>query len=382
MPRVCLLAPALQTGDAVGHDLSAMYAWLHERGIEAHVHAQYWTPQVALPVEPLARYAAYSREPDTITIYHHSTSWSAGLDPFLNAAGAKIVRYHGVTPSAFFAPYDAELLHTTSDGRRQTETLAGSDRVDLFLCDSDHNARELARLGAHPERCAVMPPFHTLSELDELPADVAVLQRYLDGTHNVLFVGRVVPNKGHRHLLGTLAAFQRLFGRPVRLFLVGDLDSRLRAYHEELVALAQGLRIADAVVITGRVDAAQLKAYYLLAHAFLVMSEHEGFCVPLVEAMAYGVPVVAYASSAVAETVGDAGLLLDGLDYDHYAAALEIVLTRGDVCEMLRAGQRARLADRFSLAAVARRFAQVLSPWLGEAVDGRPGGASARGASL
>jgi glycosyltransferase involved in cell wall biosynthesis len=372
MRRVCLLAPALQTGDAVGNDVTGMFAALRRRGVEVRVLAQSWTPQVALPVEPIAHYAAGAGEPETLSIYHHATAWPAGLEPFLAAAGPKIVRYHGVTPPSFFAPYCAELLHTTSEGRRQTEMLARSAGIDLFLNDSEHNARELRRLGAPAERCAVVPPFHTLDELASLAADVSVLERYLDDTANLLFVGRLAPNKGHCHLLGVLAAFRRLFGRPLRLLLVGDCDPRLRTYHEELALLARGLRVADAVVTTGHVDAAQLKAYYLLAHAFLVMSEHEGFCVPLVEAMAHRIPIVAYASTAVTETVGDAGLLLHGLDYDHYAAALEVVLTRDPVRRWLRARQASRLEECFGATAVERRFAQALRTWLGEVDGGAP----------
>jgi glycosyltransferase involved in cell wall biosynthesis len=356
-----------------------MYALLRLRGIEVHALTQDLLHNVPLPVERMTRYAAYARQPDTISIYHHSTYWAEGLAPFLDAAGPKIVRYHGVTPASFFAPYCDELAHTTAQGRRQTATLARSDRVDLFLSDSDHNRRELQELGAPPERGAVAPPFHTLTELEDLPADLTLLERYLDDTCNVLFVGRVAPNKGHRHLLGTLSAFRRLFDRPVRLFIVGHLDPRLRAYHEELTALARGLHVADAALFTGRVHAAQLKAYYLLAHVFLVMSEHEGFCVPVVEAMAHAVPVVAY--TAPGETVGDAGLVLPGLDYDHYAAAIEIVLARADVRETLRARQRARLADRFSTAAVARQFERALAPWLGAARAGGSDAARADGAA-
>jgi glycosyltransferase involved in cell wall biosynthesis len=142
-----------------------------------------------------------------------------------------------------------------------------------------------------------------------------------------------------------------------------------------LVLLARGLRVADSTVWTGRVSAAQLKAYYLLAHAFLVMSEHEGFCVPVVEAMAYRVPVVAHASTAVAETVGDGGLVLQGLDYDHYAAALELVLERADVRQLVLGRQRHCLADRFAAPAVERQFEAALVPWLG-AVDRLPASAA------
>jgi glycosyltransferase involved in cell wall biosynthesis len=378
MGRVCLLVPALQPEDAIGNDVAGMYAFFRQRGVETHVLAQGWAPQAVLPVEPVARYPAYAAQRDTLSIYHHSTFWADVDAAFLAAAGPKILRYHAITPPEFFTPYCAELAHAVTQGARQTEELAGSPRVDLFLADSDHNARELQRLGAPAARCAVSPPFHVLGALAEQPADTALLERYLDGMRNVLFVGRVAPNKGHRHLFGTLAAAHRLFGGSVRLCVVGELDPRLQTYHTELAALAQGLRIADRVVMTGRVRPAQLKAYYLLAHAFLVMSEHEGFCVPVVEAMAYGAPVIAHDATAVGETVGDAGIVLGGLDYDHYAAALELVCTRADVREPLFARARRRVDDQFGAAAVAARFESALRPWL----DLGAGGASENRASV
>ena len=353
-------------GDAVGHDVAGMFAVLQEKGVETHIVAQEWAPDVTLPVEPFDQYEKYAQQPSTVSIYHHSTSWEAACRRFLAAAGPKVLRYHNVTPPAFFAPYSPSLATETHLGRRQTEVLVRSGRIDLFLGDSSYNLQELEALGASASRCHPLPPFHTLRDLSSVPAPVPLLERYLDGTYNVLFLGRVVPNKGHHHLLGVLAAFRRLFLRSIRLFIVGDLDPRFHAYHQELYALAQGLRVADAVAWTGKVSQEELKAYFLFAHAFLVMSEHEGFCVPVVEAMAHSIPVVAYASSAVAETVGDAGVVLQGLDYDHYAAALELLFSRPDLRDAVIARQQRRLAEHFAASVLSEQFWTLIAPFLGQ----------------
>jgi glycosyltransferase involved in cell wall biosynthesis len=366
MSRVCLLVPTLSNADAIGHDVSGMFTVLQRKGVEAHILAGAWAPDVSLPVEPFSQYERYMLQRRTISIYHHSTSWEAGYPRFLSGSGPKVLRYHNVTPPGFFAPYCPLFAAQTAAGRRQTEVLVRSGCVDLFLGDSRYNLAELEALGAPADRCHCLPPFHALQDLGEVPASISVLERYLDATYNVLFLGRVVPNKGHQHLVSVMAAFRRLFSRSVRVFVVGELDHRFDSYHRELQSLAQALRVADTVVWTGKVGAPELKAYLLLSHAFLVMSEHEGFCVPAIEAMAYSIPVVAYASSAVAETVGEAGLVLEGLDYGHYAAALELLFCRPELRESVVSRQKRRIAARFSTPVVAEQFWQLIAPLLGQ----------------
>ena len=350
-------------GDAVGHDVAGMYQALRDRGVETRIVAGAWARGVSLPVEPADRYGAYAARPDVLSIYHHSTSWEL-LPQFLEARGPKVVRYHNVTPPGFFARYSPQLARETRLGRGQTEMIVRSGRVALFLAASAYSARELVALGAPSASCRALAPFHTLADLLQVPASVPLLERYLDGTYNVLFVGRVTPNKGHRHLIGVAEAFRRLFARPIRLFVVGDLDPRFRAYHEELYALVRALGLEDTIVWTRKAGPESLKTYFLLAHAFLVMSEHEGFCVPIVEAMAHGTPVVAYASCAVSDTVGDAGVLIHGLDYGHYAAALELIFTRAQVRDAVIARQRRWVAHHFAAPVLATRFWDAIHPVL------------------
>jgi glycosyltransferase involved in cell wall biosynthesis len=364
MATVCLLLSTFSTGDAVGNDVAGMYAALRALGVDTHIFADHCDSDCQLPVEPFERYAAHEGRSDTITVYHQSISWSAGARRFLRSAGPKVVRYHNITPAAFFEPYCREIAHACDSGRRETEALVCSDRVDLFLAASSHNLRELERLGAPAARCRRLPPLHAVDDLLRIAPSLPTLERYVDRSANVLFIGRVVPNKGHRHLLGVLAAFRRLFPRPVRLFIVGDLQASLNGYQQELRELAQALGVADRVVWTGKVSAAELKAYLLLAHAFLVMSEHEGFCVPLVEAMAHSIPVVAYRVGGVAETVGDAGILLDGLDYDQYAAALEVVISRPDIRDALITRQQHWVCQQFASDVLAQQFVAAIARFL------------------
>lgn len=365
MATVCILVPNLAMADAIGHDVAGMFTALQDTGVDVHILAEVWEPSVTLPVEPFDRWhGTYAGRADVIHIYHHSTSWESAYRRFLEARGLKVLRYHNVTPPIFFEPYSAEMAEVTRMAHAQTAILARSGCIDLFLGDSHYNTKELKALGAPASRCRVLPPFHKLLELSDVQASVPLLERYLDGIYNVLFLGRIVPNKGHRHLLGVVATFRQLFHHQLRLFLVGDLDHRFRAYHQELHALAHGLRVADAVIWTGKVGLEELKAYFLLAHVFLVMSEHEGFCVPAVEAMAHSIPIVAYAAGPIPETVGDGGIVLEGLDYGDYAAALELLFTRNDVRDAILKRQQDRIASDFAPPVLSRRFWELLTPLL------------------
>ncbi len=367
MGRVCLLAPSLSSADAMGTDVGGMHRALTARGIETHAFAEHWTPDLPFTARPFAGYARYAQAADTVTIYHLTTSWQRGAQQFLDSRGPKVLRYHNITPAHFFAPYSAAMARACREGRRETAALVTSGRLALLLADSAFNRDELVCLGAPLERCVIVPPLHAVETLCETPATVTLLERFLDGALNVLFVGRVVPNKGHRHLLGVLAAYRRLFSRPLRLIVGGEQQPYCATYHEELRWLARGLRVADAVVWTGRVSAADLRAYFLLAHAFLIMSEHEGFCVPAVEAMAQSVPVVAHDAGAVAETLGGAGIVLDGLDYDQYAAALELIVTRPAVRDALIARGRQRARTTFDRSHLAQQILAAICPLLGDA---------------
>jgi glycosyltransferase involved in cell wall biosynthesis len=361
MARVCLLAPTVAAGDAVGHDIAGMFAALQAHGVDTQVFAERWTPGLELPVQPVARYV-----PDrtTLTVYHHSIHSDDAAARFIQAPGPRVLRYHNVTPSHFFAPYSAELTRATELGRAQTQALVAHGGIDLFLADSDFNARELRDCGAPRERCQTLSPFHALHMLADTCAAVTVLARHLDGERHMVCIGRVVPNKGHLHLLQVLSAYRRHYPRPLRLFVVGALDQRVAGYLSELYALAERLGVADAVVWTDHVSAAELKAYLLLAHAFVLTSEHEGFCVPVVEAMAHGVPIVAHASDAVRETVGNAGILIEGMDYAEYAAALELLFTRDDYRAALAQAGRTRVARYFDADTLSQRFITLLDPFL------------------
>ena len=165
---------------------------------------------------------------------------------------------------------------------------------------------------------------------------------YDDGRTNVLFVGRIIPNKRIDDLIRSFAVFQKWVRPRSRLLLVGD-HRGFERYLDRLQELVRELRL-DEVVFTGQVDDDELYAYYRLADVFLCLSEHEGFGVPLQEAMHFGLPVIAYDAGAVRETLRGGGLLLQDKRPEVVADLLDRLTRGGDLRRAVLASQATAIA--------------------------------------
>ena len=231
---------------------------------------------------------------------------------------------------------------------------------ELYLGDSRYNLDELVEHGAPPERGAVLAPLHRVGHLLDAEADLGLLDRLCDGTRNLLMVGRVAPNKGHPDLIDALAALVDGWGDPARLLIVGKSDPGLAAYDAAIRERIARHRLEDHVCWLESVGEAQLKAAYLASQAFVTLSRHEGFCVPLIEAMALGVPVVAHASSAIPETIGEGGIVWNSTDPWLYAASLARLAADARFRNGLRDAARARYDREYAPAVLHERFLSLL----------------------
>jgi glycosyltransferase involved in cell wall biosynthesis len=356
MSRVALLIPSFTEADAVSTDVLGMYRALRTRGHDVCVLAAHWTIE-GLPVRPFRSPGGVLRDRSAVLIYHFSTGCREATEVFRGAACRRLLKYHNVTPAAFFEGIDQEYALSCHSGREVLALLA-RDGLDGYLADSDYNLRELLDAGARTG--AVVPPFHNIHRLLEVEPDPEVLARCRDGKVNFLVVGRLAPNKGHDTLLEAFALYQGTYNRDSRLFIVGKGDERLAVYTDALRARVRALGLEESVVFTGGVSAAALKTYYQTAFAFVITSRHEGFCVPLVEAMALGTPVLAVGAAAVPATVGDAGLVWEESDPQLLAASMHRLATDRALAAALGARGRRRFAQHFTNAQVEQSFLDAL----------------------
>jgi glycosyltransferase involved in cell wall biosynthesis len=307
MTRIAILTPSITTGDAVSNDVLGMYEILKRLGHETRIYAEGWT--LAEPkVWSALKLRNFLRSAGDLLIYHYSRGWDVGLDLLRTLKCRTAIKYHNVTPPEFFEKFNRDLVIMCREGRAQLSSIAGAG-CDLYMSASAYNERELLEEGVAKERSFVVPPFHHIDRLNNLEPDRKVLNLCEGGETNILMVGRVSPNKGHPLLIEAFAAYNRDYNPQSRLFIVGKDETRLNAYNRLLREMVKYFKLQDRVVFAGEVSDSELKAYYRVADVFMITSEHEGFCVPLVEAMSMSVPIVAYGSSAIPITVGDVGLV-------------------------------------------------------------------------
>jgi glycosyltransferase involved in cell wall biosynthesis len=338
---VFLLLPTFAPNDAIGNDVLKSYEILRRAGYDAHIFADHVDPSLAsLAAETRAAPQQLWKDTAAILIYHHSTDWQAGERILARSKNRTVIKHHNVTPPRYFAGYAENYYRSCISGVEATGRLAKL-RIDFVWGDSQFNADEFTRLGVPRERCRVIPPLHRIEDLGRAPLDTIIAGKYRDEGPNLLFVGAFRPNKGHFKAIETFAGYRALAVRPARLFLVGNLDVALTQYREDLIQHARNLEVDDSVHLAHGVSLSQLRAYYNIASVFLCVSEHEGFCVPLAEAMFFRVPIVAWANTAVGETCGGCGIVSEVFDAHTLAEGIdEAVTNRAVMRDLVHRGRR------------------------------------------
>lgn len=346
------LVPSFAARDAVGNHTLQVQDVLRGMGFVSEIYVADARPEMANLSRP---YLELRPDPDTWLLYQSSTG-SPMADWLLGRPEPKLVNYHNITPASAFAPWEPHVGVELQAGRRQLADLAPV--TELAIADSTYNERELNRLGYR--KTTVVPILldtatfeHAVDERTETR-----LRAEANGGASWLFVGRIAPNKAQHDLLKAFAVYRRVYDGKARLRLVGGSSS-----HRYLTALedfARELGLADAVDFAGDVPDGVLGAHYRAADVYLSASDHEGFGVPLLEAMYHGVPVIAYASTAVPETVGDGGLCVTDKSPAALAAAVHRVCRDAPVRDALVAAGHRRVAQ-FDLAENRRRFADAVA---------------------
>lgn len=351
--RIIQLLPTLSYGDAVGNDALAIKSLIHDMGHQTQIYAQRIDSRLprrtAISIDRIPKLG--NRD---ILLYHASTGTELNfLLPRMG--GQKVMRYHNVTPPTYFREYDTISEQLCTEGYRGMRHL--SDRIDYCIADSEYNRENLLDMGytCPIEVCPILIPF---SDYEKTPSN-AVIKRYCDdGYTNIVFVGRVAPNKKHENIIRAFYCYQKYFNQKARLFLVGSFGDSDR-YYQRLYDYVQVLGLEGKVIFTGHIKFNEILAYYRIADVFLCMSEHEGFCVPLVESMHFGVPIVAYNTTAIPYTLGGSGVLLETAEPIAAAEAIARIIDDKNYRNDIVAKQYERVQD-FSHEDTAAKLKEIL----------------------
>lgn len=275
---------------------------------------------------------------DDIVFYHFASE--DPLCELIKKVPCKVIlRYHNVTPPKFFHGFDLGAEMNTKKGLEQIKALA--PYIDYGIVVSEFNKQDLINMG-YTCPIDVAPILIQFDDYKKKPSH-SIVEKYSDGKHNIIFVGRMAPNKEVEDVISAFAAYKKMYDKDARLFLVGNFNEEDK-YFKFLQKHINKIQVKD-VIFPGHIPFDEILAYYTIADIFLCMSEHEGFCVPLVEAMFFDVPIVAYLQCAVPDTLNGSGVGIDNKDFNMIAMKMNNLLMDESYRNHIIQGQRERLRD-------------------------------------
>jgi glycosyltransferase involved in cell wall biosynthesis len=357
-PRVHQVLATLGYGDAIGHEVLGIQRVLRGAGFESEIFVE--TADTRLEHLTIDyREMVGVVDPEDVLIHHFSIGSRASRTAYA-LPGRMVLVYHNITPPEYFIGVHTDLVKLCYRGRRELTAYIG--RSDLALGDSEYNRQELEAIGFAPT--GVLPVVPGFTHLQG-PPDPLLAGDFADGWTNVLFVGRVIPNKKIEDVIRSFHAYRARHNPRARLLLVGSY-SGFERYLAMLHALIARLGTPD-VHFLGHVSNEELTALYDVADLFLCASEHEGFCVPLIEAFYKQVPVLAYAATAVPATMDGGGVLFTDKNPHEVARLMEAILEDPRIEDAVVASQDAALARL-----LAKDFGGTLLRFVDQALAGPP----------
>ena len=343
--------PAAHRGDAVGDSARLVRDLLRKRGFTSDLFALSVDDDLTSEVIPFGVPETHQGD---ITILHFAVP-SPMTAALTKVPGRRVIQYHNITPAHFFSSYDSDIFRIAVIGRQELNTLVG--RVDLALGDSEFNKTELDSIGfAHT---GVMPIAVNLDRISPSRTHPVIDTMLADGPANILFVGRIAPNKKIEDHIRLAEHCKRYIDTDFRFICVGRTGV-VPKYYSMLRALIEKYGIPkERFLFPGIVSDAELASYYRQSDVYVSLSEHEGFCVPLLEAMSADLPVLAYGAGAVSETLGGAGVCFKPKDLEYAAEMLRILVYDNKTRMKIISDQRRRLAH-FSIDRVEAAIDQML----------------------
>ncbi len=338
--RIDQILADMQYGDAITDNALAIKQALLSLGYESEIYAENIHPDLQREVRLVKEYKTGD------CVLHHFAIGSYVNDIVRDLKCKKVLIYHNITPPEFFSGYNLKSETMCRDARYQLNCL--KDVYDCALAVSEFNKKELDDLGYR--NTAVLPILYNFEKAERF-------EHKSKGT-NILFLGRIAPNKRQQDVIKAFYEYKNTYNKDASLFIAGSY-SGMEKYLSELIHLTKALELED-VYFTGRLTYEQMYKLYSNCDLFLSMSEHEGFCVPLIECMFFDLPVMAYKAGAIPETMGNSGVLFSEKDFRKVAFMMNEIIENPKLAELIKEKQRERLKD-FSYSGIFENLKRVLS---------------------
>jgi glycosyltransferase involved in cell wall biosynthesis len=359
--KIILMHQTITKHDAIGNDIEVMYNILKEMHDCKAFAQNKFNDNIEYINE--SELEAALNDKNSLIIYHHSVYWESGEELLKKCRGKLVIRYHNITPPEFFKPYNEFHFQQCQKGRQQTQRLSKEFNKAFWMADSYYNANEIPNVDS--TKIAVCPPFNKIEQWSKGVPNEEILKTLLyDNKINLLFVGRVAPNKGHLFLLDVMHSYCINFGTDIKMRIIGKFDEGLPGYNQEITNNINSLGLEEVVEFIGEINDATLMSYYLSSDFFICASEHEGFCVPVPEAQYFQLPIIARRASAVPETIGRNQVILNE-EVNEYAAAIKVLYNNESYCHYIRENGLKNFYSRFTHEKISRIFINILSEKLG-----------------
>lgn len=340
---IVLMHQTIAKHDAIGNDIEKMYSILKAYG-ESYVYCEHLLNEKLNKVET-NQILKMINKADNIVIYHHSGYWEEG-EELLKKANCKIIfRYHNITPESFFEKYNEEYYTKCKLGREQTDRFIKEHPNSLWMSDSKYNTEDLTEVN----NICIVPPFHKIENWENIKPDEEILKDLIYNDNvNLLFIGRIAPNKAHLEMIEVVRNYVENYDKNIKLHILGKFDQALEKYTLEIKSAIRLYGLEDNIQFIGEVNDNILISYYLGCDMFLCLSNHEGFCVPVLEAQSLNLPVISKNMGALGETLGDEQILL-GDDITEYAAAIKIIKDNIEYKDYVTVNGYLNYKERFNL---------------------------------
>jgi glycosyltransferase involved in cell wall biosynthesis len=336
--RIDQLVPAFHRGDAIGDTAFHMKEFFLSQGFDSEIYCL--TRDRGLE-DDCSLFSTFGK-PDSadITILHYALP--SPLTPALTKIPSqKVLLYHNLTPNEFFEEFSPEMTRISRLGREELTSLV--PHVSMALADSEFNRHELVQIG-YP-KTEVFPLFVDFKKYNR-PMNDFTYEMFRDDRTNILFVGRIVPNKKIDDLIRVIFYYKKYISPLVRLVVVGKTSS-LPPYYKSLIRLADEFYLKpEEICFTGHIPDDEMFSLYKASDVFLSLSEHEGFGLPFIESMVFDLPIIAYDCTAVPFTLEGAGVLITHKKVDYVAELIDLVAHKKRLRQDIIQGQQERL-ERF-----------------------------------
>ncbi|MBD3414731.1 MAG: glycosyltransferase [Candidatus Aminicenantes bacterium] len=333
--------PSFHRGDAIGDTAQHIKTFLRSQGFESEIYCLNRDQGLEHESGLLEHFPR--PEKTDITLFHFALP-SPMTDAFRALTGRRVLIYHNITPPQYFENFSEEMARITQIGRKEAASL--SKHTHLALADSEYNREELEHFGF--QKTDVFPLFVDFEKYNQ-PVNPFIYDLYNDDRTNLLFVGRIVPNKKIEDLIRVVQYYKKYISPLIRLIIIGKTSS-LPQYHQALIKLMNEFFIQpDEVVFTGHIPDSEMMALYKASDVFLSLSEHEGFGLPFIESLVFDLPVIAYNCTAVPYTLEKAGILVNTKDFRKLGELIDQVTRDKELRAKVIRSQRKRLKEFKSL---------------------------------